>query len=685
MIFEQTLINPNFVGKEAFRWFLAITSGESDQYSNYGTRAKIRILGYHGEEVAEKDLPWAHVLVPLTMGGGSRGSMAQGHIKASTLVVGFFADGNDAQQPIVIGAFYNGAQTEFPAKFSDGTKYLRLFKDSKEPINPYNIPVKTETKTRKTSTGSNSSTQKTNGVVTPKGEASNSNGELKQSAATASLNEDNATVSRPGHCVDSKKGFNKVLNALKEFIKVLNTVNQVATGYINPVLNKISNIDQEIQTIGVLITDWISTQIKWVRDQIVLAIYRQLKFWLGQITLPPWAEKLKKIAIGELADGIYCAIGKILKNILDYITNFLFGLIGNIVSFPLCAAEAFLGSAIQTITNELADAIGPLTDQISSIIGPIGTVTSYVNQALGYARGALNFLLCDDNVCKDYFDYEMNKGHINTVDISNFQKTLNSYSSQTVSNFLDENSAQKWLGNFGGGEGLPPELAGAAALFPDCNIFSFECGPPTVSIFGGGGSGASGNAVVDAVGGILGVNITNPGSGYSSPPYIRFEDPCENGRGAYGVATIDSNTTGVSGVTMYYPGSGYLGPSTATDPCKVTPFDETGSPVTGSISRVVIDRTGIGYSSSDRIYDAACTNDVELYPIVDDFGRIIDVNIVNPGTSVNITPDLQINSDNGFGAVLIPSLTFRPLSGITTETDPQKIKSVVYCTEDHGR
>lgn len=704
MMLEQTLIDPHFIGRDGFRWFLGLVSkGGSDQYNQNGTRARVRILGYHGDDIEDSDLPWAHVLVPLTMGSGTHGAMMQGHIKESSLVVGFFADGDDGQQPIIIGAFYNGSETDFPAKFSDGSKKFKLFQPSTSPLNPYNIPVSSQTRTGiQTTTGSNKSSGTGNGVVDPAGKAAAADGTMKSSAATETLNQ-SPIVSRPGHCKDAGTGFSKIVQGLTDLIKALNTVNQVANGFVNPILNTISNIDDEIRTIGILISDWISDKIKLARDFIINEIYNNLKKLLDQIKLPSWAEKLKQAAVGELTDGIWCAIGKVLKKITSYVTDFLFGLIGNVVSLPLCAAEAFIASIIQTITNEIADSIGSILNEVSSLVGPIGTVMSYVNKAIGYAKGLLNFLICDDNECKELYDYEMNVGFIPKGTIDNFQKAISFSPSQGVSNLLSDGdkNVSDFLGGFSGG--LDPNIAGSESLIASCDVFSFECGPPKVSIFGGGGSGATGNAVVDALGGILGVNITNPGSGYVEPPYIRFEDPCDNGRGAYGVANIGpvesgstgtgigigstgivgvGNTTmGITDIIIYYPGSGYLGPSTSTDPCKVVPYDESGLAVTGTINRIIIENTGSGYKSTDKIYDAACDNDVEIYPVIDDDGRIIDVDIVNPGTSINITPNLQINSETGSGAILIPSLSFKKVVGISTLPT---LKSVIYCAEDHG-
>ena len=46
----------------------------------------------------------------------------------------------------------------------------------------------------------------------------------------------------------------------------------------------------------------------------------------------------------------------------------------------------------------------------------------------------------------------------------------------------------------------------------------FGQNPPTITITGGGGTGAQATPVLDENGTLLGVTITNPGFGYLSPP-----------------------------------------------------------------------------------------------------------------------------------------------------------------------
>ena len=115
-----------------------------------------------------------------------------------------------------------------------------------------------------------------------------------------------------------------------------------------------------------------------------------------------------------------------------------------------------------------------------------------------------------------------------------------------------------------------------------CNVGPILCGPPKVSFWGGGGQGATGNAIISATGEILGVDITSTGFGYSNAPFITFEDACGKGNGATAVVIV--------GDTPYDPGIGTTGGGTTGTETVPT----TGTVVTGVVGVVMIDN-GFGY------------------------------------------------------------------------------------------
>ena len=107
-----------FMGKNGFQWFVGVVEDRSDP-KTLG-RLRVRCLGYHNEDLLKlptSDLPWAHVMNPITSATVSGlGQSPLGAVEG-TWVVGFFQDGPDAQQPIIIGTL-PGVPTELPTKIS---------------------------------------------------------------------------------------------------------------------------------------------------------------------------------------------------------------------------------------------------------------------------------------------------------------------------------------------------------------------------------------------------------------------------------------------------------------------------------------------------------------------------------------------------------------------------------------
>ena len=93
-----------FMGKNGFIWFVGVVEDRSDPKSL--GRLRVRCLGYHTEDLVKlptADLPWAHVMNPITSATVSGlGQTPLGAVEG-TWVVGFFQDGEDAQMPVIIG------------------------------------------------------------------------------------------------------------------------------------------------------------------------------------------------------------------------------------------------------------------------------------------------------------------------------------------------------------------------------------------------------------------------------------------------------------------------------------------------------------------------------------------------------------------------------------------------------
>ena len=120
MITEQ-LLKSNFSGKDGFSWWIGRVAhpkywkiqnlangfaGSSDH------RVKVRIIGYHpwDDTLPENDLPWAQVMMDPVAGSG-QGSMGDTlNLSGGETAIGFFSDGEEAQQPVIIGLLHRSSE-----------------------------------------------------------------------------------------------------------------------------------------------------------------------------------------------------------------------------------------------------------------------------------------------------------------------------------------------------------------------------------------------------------------------------------------------------------------------------------------------------------------------------------------------------------------------------------------------
>ena len=235
---------------------------------------------------------------------------------------------------------------------------------------------------------------------------------------------------------------------------------------------------------------------------------------------------------------------------------------------------------------------------------------------------------------------------------------------------------------------------------PDCSTNVLKCGPPRVDFIGGGGEGATGSAIVNVLGQVIGVSILGKGSGYSEPPLLSFFDSCENGYGAGGYVRLNDDGT-VKDVVMISGGQEYLPNTTETDfdgnvkeiiPDPNANYDGAVSYVT-TLSDVVVQNTGFGYSDGDTITvsggsatsttgddDGVGQAEVELN--IQD-GLIVGANIVNGGFGFTSIPNLTINSDTGALAKLKPVLQFTKVDDASqlAQISQDAVVTVISCIE----
>ena len=114
----------NFMGMDGFIWFTGVVEDRNDP-SKLG-RVRVRCIGYHTddkERIPTADLPWAHVMHPVTDPSMNGMGNTPSFMVEGTWVVGFFMDAEDKQQPVIIGTL-PGVPIDSPDKtkgFNDPT------------------------------------------------------------------------------------------------------------------------------------------------------------------------------------------------------------------------------------------------------------------------------------------------------------------------------------------------------------------------------------------------------------------------------------------------------------------------------------------------------------------------------------------------------------------------------------
>ena len=79
-------------------------------------------MGHHTaspSELSDDELPWATVMYPVTAGGGTGASSQTANLRQGMFVFGFFMDGEDGQQPVIMGVVGTNSYTAVMSQVPD--------------------------------------------------------------------------------------------------------------------------------------------------------------------------------------------------------------------------------------------------------------------------------------------------------------------------------------------------------------------------------------------------------------------------------------------------------------------------------------------------------------------------------------------------------------------------------------
>jgi len=677
----------NFLGKDGFHWWIGqVTDPKKGEWDNtlekknaengepiYSHRCRVRIVGYHGcgDELPDNKLPLAHVLLPPNVSTtGGRGETMQ--YQGGEVVVGFFFDGADAQQPVIFGTLFKQSYVEDKLTNSEfNAKKQTCFV-------PYTPPEV------KATMGDHERVDDTNG---------NGNGNKKKkfnlvessqknvSDANVNLNTefqmDNSTA-----CGDNE--VSKIANDLKEFSKKMKNFQKLNSSdvFVNPLYGGVVDIQGELKLTSNRIQNSMTKLIRRGRSKVIEDTLDKLSKTFKDKTPKP-KQAVAGEAVNKLADTIYCNFEKIQDQLGDYLMKSLENMLGQLLDVPICGVENFMGDMFGQINNILDTGLGSIFNQLNSIQGGgIALPSKTFTKAIQFADLITGILECDQTNCPENTSYSSKNG-ITKTGADDFGSLLDKIGFK--------NPLDKFLDGVDG-------MIDADPSAPDCSTNVLRCGPPRVDFLGGlplGGQGATGDAIVNVLGQVIGVALREPGFGYQEPPLLSFFDSCENGYGAGGFVRIKDGS--VVEVVITSPGQNYLPNTTETTlnedgsltekeviPDPNANYDGEVAYVT-SIADVVLTNTGSGYEDGDTVVvdgDGVGDGQAEVELIIED-GLVAGANVINGGFGFTSIPDLLINSDTGTGARLTPVLKFTKVEDATelAQISQDAVVTVISCIE----
>lgn len=720
---EEALLKSNFNGKDGFVWWIGQVAKKTSwdkgsQFCNKGdwaARCKVRIIGYHsfdGNILADDDLPWAQVMLDPSFGSGHGGIGGTIDLKGGETCFGFFLDGDDAQQPVVVGLLYR----------SDGVKNLQtedvINKEKSSQFKPFtghpgNIVPDTQRDSRASKpidpTGTTADRNKvetppltpdqikqsynysqSKGIVDSLGNkvyfqpGDKIAGVFKNNPAFSTNAVLGAFTQRPAYVTPNgcqNNLISQITQGIQDFIAFTNGLDKYLGVYINPVLNEVVDIANSVKQCANQIVGIVKLIINTLRDTIFKCLgwlFRQIV----AIKVPIPQQKKIIEAFKKILDKIFCVIEKL--NFFPFIQNLLGDLASNTINSPVCAVEQFTAGILAKVMDGIDTALADIMSGINWLTDGIGTISGILNQASSLASQIFSFLECTGLACKTPHVWAANFGP-SQKEADDWQKMVNN-----VNVFKGISDG---LGSIEDAMYQTPLFAGIDGLFNNvynqCNqkvqnptsqndIIPLPIGskyttclPPIARIVGDG-IGASAVPIVSSDSSIFSVEIINGGVGYTYASIV-IADNTGCGNGATANAVIENGV--ITSIYVINPGSGYVSgnyTNIGTETITPTGRTETGgtggtgttinpgisSQVSGCIQSIILVKPGYGYTVGDTITDGQNTYVPNVSP---KSGAIVSIQpLTNPVCGFATPPTLTINTNTGVGAQVLPFMKYYP-------------------------
>ena len=726
----------NSIGRDGFIWWIGqVAHKDSWRETNKaislrgykGNRVKVRIVGYHpfddeGNELPDEDLPWAEVLADPYTGNGQGGLSETLNLVGGEMAIGFFLDGEDAQQPMIMNLFpkYDNVVntfkgTEMKSRKSSGFNAFEAYTRPR-PGQPEGAPAHVVINEKKDEEDKDSKVDSNKIVSSTVNNKKRVN--YDKSNAFTKLEKD-ATTKTTATTPCKNDTIDKVSRLVADFIEITKGLETAGDSWLDPLTNTVIDMQAELEFIKGEVSGIMRSTMNDMKNALMKKINKKFKKVISDLKLDDpkalFKEKNAKKAGRGIGKLIACAFGAALGKIGDFLKNMFKNLLGKVINGAVCAIKEFTAGIFSKMFDVLEGALGKIMSGLNWLVGGFESIKNVLRSASGIASKILGFIKgCDDEACAKPTQFASDIGatlrasdsYADTIGKVNILTGISTALRKAgrgggiragINSFFgvgDDDEPIDGLTLFDDGDFLFPDCAttntnptSQADITPSPPGFIYpNCIPPDYQVVGSG-TGAELLVVVGNSRRIFSVEVINGGSGYGVDTQITIIDNTGNGHGA-NVKPIIKDGVIVETVILS-AGSGYCRNTVTTDTTD-TSISGIGTNVVGTVSDVYVVTPGVNYDPSDTITFEGVDDGTNIPIITTPSGSIAGVNFPpNILTEFDIPPTLVVDSDTGSGASFIPIMSFKGQFKTDVDADKRKaapligIDNVVDCIGDN--
>lgn len=707
------------------------------EIKGWGHRYKVRVFGRDTEEdIPDEQLRTAEVLLPVTAGSGHAAGGQTPNLRQGTIVFGFYRDPPGiAEDLLIIGCLANPDQTKL-APLSQARPFNAWTGFGGEQV-PY-----TAISSGNATPNAGSRPMEGSGQLVA---ANNANDEeqRKDGQKTNSLESRCKKIPVTGvqlsikNLIQDLERVKKDVNSWKTSVTkpiLFNGQQMSVSEYINM---KVSNAAKDISKFVKQIVDEIRKfTTEKVNNGLKDTYYK---------TFPNKRPDLKK-KVEQANDLLSCLFNKIISNLLKMIGDLLAQLLDRLINVPICIVENVLGILLGQIMGLINNTLGVIEELVGFAFNIAGDLFGFIQNLLSLLTCDEEIDCADINEWSIWDGPGSNKTttQINVDSVLNKMQEIASISLPNVDFNLDFSNLLSDACNVGPIACGPPivEIYGGNGSGATANAIISATGEllgldiiasglgftkqPFITILDGCGYGSgaivrpvlgsvsvlpNGRTIPDPNGteiGIVDAIVEDPGFGYL-PSFVgskggdgriwatecqsiiqRTDDTWD---APYDPGMIMEISVGdkvtLAGQTPYIAEKAetitapQCPPVLPNEAKGIQPRSSTGEyPVVLTLCNIEVSNGGINYSPNDKII-VTPNNGAVLEPVYGAFGTLERINIISVGIGFTERPEITIQSDTGYNAIITPILCVNRIGDIPEDQvvipPGERILNVVDC------